>query len=255
MLRSGAKRSPKPCRDCGGDSSGPGRRCRSCAYAYRKNKTRPPRPCRTCGRTIQPAPSRMGHGKYCSRLCRNAERLRLIETTCTRCGGKFQRTQAALKSTKRPFCSQVCSRAFNRGDRHQGWRGGHDPNRGPKWQKRAETIRERDEYRCIRCGKSQEENGEKLSVDHRIPWRYLPKKLANHPDNLVSLCRPCHSWKTATERRWIDGNVQEFQRYLQLVRAPCVHKISRNYKSLDIASLEGIALGRLVKIVRKVDKP
>jgi 5-methylcytosine-specific restriction endonuclease McrA len=63
----------------------------------------------------------------------------------------------------------------------------------------AETIRQRDGYRCQRCNKTQDENGQKLSVDHIIAWRTFDDKTeANRPRNLVSLCRSCHSLKTST---------------------------------------------------------
>jgi hypothetical protein len=41
----------------------------------------------------------------------------------------------------------------------------------------AETIRQRDGYRCQRCNKTQDENGQKLSVDHIIAWRTLTTRL------------------------------------------------------------------------------
>lgn len=170
--------------------------------------------------------------------------------TCAQCGAVFQRRTEHVKRVNRVFCSPECFIRFNRGKNSPVWRGGHDPNRGPNWQRRAELIRERDGRSCVRCGRSEDENGEKLSVDHRIPWRYIPKRHANHPDNLVSLCRFCHSWKTAAENRWIAGNMQAISDYLRDVKGPCVHALPGRWKNLSV-DLESIALKRLVVLMKR----
>jgi hypothetical protein len=123
-----------------------------------------------------------------------------------------------VKRSRRTFCSMTCSRTFQVGENSTSWRGGSDPNRGAGWLKLAETIRERDGYECRRCGKSQEENGRKLDVDHIRPWRSCPSvAVANDPSNLVSLCHLCHKWKTqVAERRWLKtGDSHGMAQYLR----------------------------------------
>lgn len=51
-----------------------------------------------------------------------------------------------------------------------------------------EAIKERDGFRCVLCGHAPEALYE-LEVDHIVPYI---EGGPNTPDNLRSLCRPCH---------------------------------------------------------------
>lgn len=51
-----------------------------------------------------------------------------------------------------------------------------------------ESIRDRDGRCCVECNKSEEENGQKMSVHHIDEDREN-----SDPNNLVSLCRACHA--------------------------------------------------------------
>jgi len=87
------------------------------------------------------------------------------------------------------------------GEDHFNWKGGisKEPY-GSGWANTLkESIRERDNYECQRCGISQEELGGNLSVHHIDD----DKKNMN-PDNLVCLCRSCHT----TIHRSPDINVR-----------------------------------------------
>ena len=60
-----------------------------------------------------------------------------------------------------------------------------------------ELIRQRDNYQCQRCGCSEVENMEKLSV------RYIDYNKENClPSNLISLCRRCNSLVNSSRRCW-----------------------------------------------------
>lgn len=65
-----------------------------------------------------------------------------------------------------------------------------------KWKKTALKIRERDNWECQICGMTQEEHLEKyfrsLNVHHINPRKIEPKN-AYDEDNLITLCRVCHS--------------------------------------------------------------
>ncbi len=85
------------------------------------------------------------------------------------------------------------------------------------WEERAGRIRARDGYRCRNCGKTQKENGRKLSVDHILPRRWFtdPSE-ADNPANLISRCGSCHGKKTArAERKLLHGDVIGFQQHLK----------------------------------------
>ncbi len=90
------------------------------------------------------------------------------------------------------------------------------------WKARAERVRCRDGYRCRNCGKTQQENGRRLSVDHILPRRWFADHVkADDPANLVSRCASCHGKKTAgAERKLLQGDVIGFQQHLKELGYP-----------------------------------
>ena len=83
-------------------------------------------------------------------------------------------------------------RGMRNGERCSWYRGGWRKERGPDWLGLREQILERDGYRCIHCGITQEEartRGHPLSVHHIVPWRETHD---NSPENLLTLCQSCH---------------------------------------------------------------
>lgn len=86
-----------------------------------------------------------------------------------------------------------------RGETHYNWKGGiaSEPY-GPEFDKVLhEFARSRDSYICQICSKTQEDNGEKLSIHHKDY-----NKRNNHPSNLVSLCRVCHTKTNHNREYW-----------------------------------------------------
>ena len=68
----------------------------------------------------------------------------------------------------------------------------------PLWKAKASCIRERDDFRCVKCGAENVI----LHVHHTTP---MPDMLAwEYPDDmLVTLCGDCHAWATMYERIFI----------------------------------------------------
>ena len=70
---------------------------------------------------------------------------------------------------------------------------------GPEWDKMRQEILERDGHRCRKCGAS-EPPGRSHDVHHLRPFREFGyvrgvnrnDRLANVPENLITLCRACH---------------------------------------------------------------
>ncbi len=63
---------------------------------------------------------------------------------------------------------------------------------GPNWPKLSSLIRERDHHRCTNCGRAEVEGT--FHVHHKLPFKsFGSAELANHPENLVTLCPSCHS--------------------------------------------------------------
>lgn len=190
------------------------------------------RPCAYCGKPFSPFPSAMRRSaaKFCSSSCYLSEvgkRPAMIEVICPNCSTKFRRTKAAVRRRKLAFCSQRCSNEFISGERHHAYRGGERHRRGPGWDVGRRACRERDRV-CRACGKTPEENGQALSVDHVIPWRlFADEKVANSLTNLIALCRSCHAKKSRAETAYIRGDIQGWMAYLDNVQ-------------VDPASLEGL---------------
>lgn len=163
-------------------------------------KRRSPQPCKQCGELFEPQPRDRrdpNRGKFCTRDCyvewRQAQDAERSELTCSSCGRLFHRPNAWVRKGK-PGAPVYCSRRCTDDGRY---RGAALPRRGRRWRELAESIRERDDYRCVRCGEP-ETNGRSLSVDHILPARMflMAPELADDPRNLASLCAACHAVKT-----------------------------------------------------------
>jgi len=62
---------------------------------------------------------------------------------------------------------------------------------GRNWQAIRSEVLHRDRFRCQVCGFESSENS--LHVHHIIPFRtFSDFKMANNPDNLITLCPKCH---------------------------------------------------------------
>lgn len=230
----------KPCAVCGGTipetwPSGKWKpRQRTCSFkcaGQLKRKPRRPRVCPQCKAEFTPRPMGSRDRKFCSHRCRLAfeNARRFVKVECAQCKASITREAGQLKRIMRrsghAFCGRVCVSQFFTGENSSAWRGGSDPNRGSGWLKIAEQARSRDGYRCRRCGKTQEDNKQRLSVDHIRAWREFENpEEANDLSNLASLCRACHSWKTNTlEKKWLKGDglaLQEYRRWIASVDGP-----------------------------------
>ena len=68
--------------------------------------------------------------------------------------------------------------------------------RGPDWDRQRKKARQRDSYRCQRCGVSEQGVGRDLDVHHIKPFQefgIMNYKAANVLTNLISLCASCHT--------------------------------------------------------------
>jgi hypothetical protein len=77
------------------------------------------------------------------------------------------------------------------GANHPGWRGGAATMPyGPEFTRKFKhLIRQRDNYTCQRCGKTQEQEGRVLQVHHLDH-----NKENNDPTNVVASCGSCNVW-------------------------------------------------------------
>jgi len=92
------------------------------------------------------------------------------------------------------------------GPRCSWFKGGHQKYRGPGWLTLRKDILERDGYKCRVCNETQDEAREKghpLNVHHIVPWEVSQD---NSPDNLITLCQPCHMREEWSNGRHSNGN-------------------------------------------------
>jgi hypothetical protein len=172
--------------------------------------------CTTCGETKETTPSNARSRKYCSEECM-AEDYRerysgkgnpmwnggLEEITCEWCGDTAEFVPA--EAEVRRFCSESCYKSWLSEDRqgeawvgedNPAWQGGQERHRfyGPNWEEQREAALERDDYECVMCAA-----GDDLNVHHKVPLRNFDRdrdgwwRRANELDNLLTLCRSCHS--------------------------------------------------------------
>ena len=176
--------------------------------------------CAHCGDTYRKPPSEAERSRFCSRDCLAAHRSEelsepfggesnRVELTCEWCGTSYSRAASNAEGSR--FCSKECQSAaqsveFSSEDWHlQGVRGadhpsyeGSDEYRGTNWPEQREAALERDDRQCVNCGLSMEEHIERhgceLHVHHIDPiGNYDVVEDANTLDNLLTVCRSCHS--------------------------------------------------------------
>lgn len=223
------------CSQCGNQVIGTpskdrsGNRCekvfcsRGCYDQFRVNVAKQrTRKCDHCGKDY--IPGQLGGNRYCSAECRGLG-LKAKPIHCVCCGAlvsvvKFSKATGKFISSKQgKVCSRECltkwakinpvrklkiSIAFT-GSKHPNWQGGKLViNHRSTWDRLADSIRDRDNHKCRSCGKSESENRRRLDVHHIVPRREcLSLEIANHPDNLISLCDECHmriEWDSAQRR-------------------------------------------------------
>lgn len=128
----------------------------------------------------------------------SARRKPPVVVVCEHCG---RTTEIPRRVARRPggqrqrFCNTSCWYAHVRQhpEAHPWFRGGREPYDGPDWNEQARRARERDGHRCRDCGRHQLRP--LLDVHHLAPRRAFDGDhvAANHLDNLITLCKSCHT--------------------------------------------------------------
>ena len=90
---------------------------------------------------------------------------------------------------------------YARRERSHFWRGGlsFEPYGLEFNESLREVIRNRDRRKCQMCEKSELENNKKLDI-HHMDYN----KQNNNPNNLISLCRNCHTKTSFNRKYWVD---------------------------------------------------
>lgn len=135
---------------------------------------------------------------YCSSVALSLKKMRGAYVLCNTCDKPVWKSPYFLKHFKRHYCSTEC--------KDKGWsiyyeqdfgeekiNTGRKKYYGANWLQQRRMARERDNYTCQKCGITEEEYGQELSVHHKTPFVYFETyKEANKLDNLLCVCEPCH---------------------------------------------------------------
>jgi 5-methylcytosine-specific restriction endonuclease McrA len=118
----------------------------------------------------------------------------LITWVCEICKKECSITRGQFAPARKlRFCSPECANKAMRGASNPSWRGGHPEYYGPNWRPLQRQARKEDDYKCQRCGVSQEELGRALDVHHIRPVStFAQVNDANYLENVVSICHDCH---------------------------------------------------------------
>ena len=151
--------------------------------------------CFICGKEIVLPPYRWKEGRkyFCSYKCRKTSQI----IKCDWCQKGIKRKPAEIKEHN--FCSRNCmglwQSKYKRGENSNTWLGGWQYYYGANWKEQKNKARERDNFTCQRCRKTEKELSRSLDVHHKIPFRLFGLsnyKKANDLNNLISLCPICH---------------------------------------------------------------
>ncbi len=183
--------------------------------------------CENCGKKFKVNKYEKRNGrKFCSLECRGekqSERMKgknnpswkeKEKLRCEWCG-KIFKIKPSL-SQERRFCSDECYKKWlseNRkgcawlDEKNPSWKGGVTDDRrfyGCNWEEQREKRLKKDRYKCQLCDSKKD-----LVVHHKRPLRTFDKtkedwyKKANDIENLITLCRSCHSKQHHNEKESI----------------------------------------------------
>lgn len=88
------------------------------------------------------------------------------------------------------------------------YKGGKCIDRGFNWKKIKLQIKERDGFRCVKCGVHESELKQNLQVHHICPYKCTQD---NSFDNLITLCSKCHANTEWVFLKIKDIKIEPFQ--------------------------------------------
>lgn len=110
-------------------------------------------------------------------------------------GRKGEINGGTFKKGHKGYLNHPNKTSFKKGKEHPAWKGGcsYEPY-SVDWTKTLKrSIKERDHYTCQVCGEQED-----LMI-HHIDYN----KKNSDPDNLVTLCRSCHTKTNYNRNNWV----------------------------------------------------
>lgn len=164
---------------------------------------------------------------YCSQECYHKSRVgkpnfgnphkgNKRKTTCSQCKKELVVNLSRFNNYKRHFCNQKCWGLFfgklHSGPQHYAWRGGKRGYPSIFNEQLKDRVRVRDNFKCQVCGIPE------LELKHRLPVHHIDYDKKNCDlDNLISLCKSCHS-KTGVNREYWKARFQKQEMKPQEIR-------------------------------------
>jgi hypothetical protein len=116
-----------------------------------------------------------------------------------------------LENQDHHFCGKDCYTEwlsnYYSGSGNPLWKGGYETDYGDGWWSARKKARIRDDGECVLCGREKSKHGAKCDVHHIKPVRSFDNKEDAHVlENLVTLCRSCHSAVESGEKELSDVN-------------------------------------------------
>jgi len=130
---------------------------------------------------------------FCSKECYNLSIKSRVTRECMECGEEFSVAKCRVESGWGHYCSNNCQYQNWSGEDSPAWEGGAVPYYGSNWCRMRRVVRNRDCFRCRKCGMHEDECDTELHVHHIVPLREFDEpEEANTPSNLVTVCPSCH---------------------------------------------------------------
>lgn len=150
--------------------------------------------------------------KYCENIRKGLIRREGYYLLCKVCDKPMYVTNCRTHS--KIFCSRECKHLGQSfiSSIPEELQTGRKKYYGPNWLHQRNRVRERDNYTCqnAECGITEVEYGQELSVHHKKPFVYFKTyNEANHLDNLISLCEPCHRKEHAGENHALKFDTEK----------------------------------------------
>lgn len=171
-----------------------------CWIEYRRQQATITFNCKWCGKKIEMLRSNAyntaGDGLqrrfYCSPECASADKKRRVLKKCLTCGKVIEVRKSIADNGNGMYCDVKCMAIDRSGEKGYNWKGGtsfepYCPKFNIEFKNR---VRAFFEYKCVLCGKSEQENKRRLSVHH-----VLHNKETCCDDSIplfVPLCASCH---------------------------------------------------------------
>lgn len=201
------KKSPMICEYCKQPYLGyPGRKFCSNDCSHNSRHCRKTLICKCCDKNF--IVQEHSPAQFCSMTCKVEYQSDIITIrACDNCGIEVSRKEYKFKGLH-SFCSKRCSEEFARGPNHYEWKEHlHDKNLKTALKQWADTVKKRDNYKCVECG----EDNKSLLQAHHIESRCGNPELQFEYSNGITLCLKCHRDKHINEPsvlRLMDNNIK-----------------------------------------------